>query len=151
MKTRQVSAACLHVLCSGNRDLSAQRRLDSRRNKMLSWTKKREREEARAAPHRTMAPRGAGSWPLGGGRNGTAACTKRETLNFQFSREVQIFWPQPPQRGATATATKPSLATLCHRLIFSNDHHSSSVCRLEGRGQGQSLAPKVPVLLNLRL
>ena len=45
IKNWQMSNACLQFFCPGNKDLSVQRLLDSRRNKMLSGKKR-----ARVAP-----------------------------------------------------------------------------------------------------
>lgn len=52
-----------------------------------------------------MPPKGAGSWPLAGGRNGTAACTKEENPNFQLWGAVRLFCLLPPKRKGIATST----------------------------------------------
>lgn len=52
-----------------------------------------------------MPPKGAGSWPLAGGRNSTAACTKGENPNFQLWRAMWLFCPLSSQREGTATST----------------------------------------------
>lgn len=52
-----------------------------------------------------MPPKGAGSWPLAGGRNSTAACTKEENPNFQLWGAVRLFCLLPPKRKGIATST----------------------------------------------
>lgn len=52
-----------------------------------------------------MPPKGAGSWPLAGGRNSTAACTKGENPNFQLWGAVWLFCPQSLERERTAPST----------------------------------------------
>lgn len=52
-----------------------------------------------------MPSKGAGSWPLAGGRNSTAACTKGENPNFQLWGAVWLFCPQSLERERTSPST----------------------------------------------
>lgn len=51
-----------------------------------------------------MPPKGAGSWPLAGGRNSTSACTKGGNPNLQLWGAMWLFCLLPPEREGIATS-----------------------------------------------
>lgn len=134
-----MSPACLQYFCPGNKDLSVQRLLDSWRNKTLSWKKR-----ARLAPifpppllcEETMPPKGAGSWPLAGGRNSTTAHPEGENPNYQLPGTGQLFCPLPLDREETTTFSSQD-GPLEATAVLSPQRLPSCSCGYKTDGAGE--------------
>lgn len=136
IKNWQMSNACLQFFCPGNKDLSVQRLLDSRRNKMLSRKKR-----ARVAPSslhpcfktKQCLPKelAAGPWQVVETALQLAQKEKTQTFSFGEQRDYSAHHLLK-EKGPPCQPTKLSFCKSQASPSLSNSHFCSCCLKADG-------------------